>query len=146
MNDEQYALMVGELAIVYGVDEVLRITGQERCEIGGDFWGFLNVYQAAAQVASKKMKIIDFGCYLAFQAAMFVDFAEYIGVDVESTMERFATHNTTHYVSSIQRFIEEHPEMTGGKYFAICSYVPDEEARRLVRETYENCLVYYPTC
>lgn len=144
MTDEGYMALVSQLAMMHGLDEVRRIKKQDMCEYGGDFWGFLDVYNAAAMVAPKTMKIIDFGCYLAFQSALFAEHEAYIGVDVVE-MERFSTLNTKHYVMSIQQFIEQHPEMTRNDYFAICSYVPDDEARRLVRETYENCLVYYPT-
>lgn len=29
--------------------------------------------------------------------------------------------------------------------FAICSYVPDDEAQELVRKTFKNLFVYYPS-
>lgn len=60
-------------------------------------------------------------------------------------MERFTPPNAEHHVMTIQQFISKHPEMQGKDWFAICSYVEDDEARKLVRDTYDNCLVFYPS-
>lgn len=143
MKYREYEALVDELVGFYGKERTDRICRQDMCEYDTDFFGFLDVYKALAEIIPKRMKVIDFGCYLAFQAALFKDHDEYIGVDV-SAMERFMTDNTTHHVASIKNLIRLYPEMIGNDYFAICSYVPDEEARQLVRKTYSNCFVYYP--
>lgn len=128
-----------------GVDEINRLIQQPDSELDGTFLGFLNVYEAARTVASKNSTIIDFGCHMAAQSYLFEDYAKYIGVDIIANLERFSPQNAEHYIMSIQDFIATHPETVGDEsIFAICSYVPDSEARKLVRQSYPNCLVYYP--
>lgn len=108
--------------------------------------GFTHVYKSLLNIVPKHFTIIDLGCCYAPQCYYFKDYKQYIGVDVEDE-ERFAIHNTTHYVMSIQRFIkEELPKLNLNpkQCFAICSYVPDDEATELARRTFPNILVYYP--
>lgn len=43
-------------------------------------------------------------------------------------------------------FYKNYPEYCNmPNVFAICSYVPDNEARKLVKENFKNCLIYYPS-
>ena len=64
-------------------------------------------------------------------------------------MQRFTPDNAKHYIGKIQEFIKnEVPELFSKHhpldFFAICSYVPDDEAKELVRKTLPNVFVYYP--
>lgn len=139
-----YQELMGEVVYKAG-DQFHEVMKQPHCEYDlGDygFMGFLSVYDAVRRIVPKDRTIVDLGCYLGAQALLFDEYMEYIGVDVID-MQRFASPNTTHYAMTIQDFIEMHGERYKDA-FAICSYVPDEEAQRMVRETFKDCLVYYP--
>ena len=108
--------------------------------------GFTHVYKSLLNIVPKHFTIIDLGCCYAPQCYYFKDYKKYIGVDVDDE-ERFATSNATHYSVSIQKFIKDVlPELNLNlkQTFAICSYVPDDEATELARKTFPNILVYYP--
>lgn len=126
------------------VEEYREVMSQEECEYCHfSFYGFLNVYESVTHFVPKNRIIIDFGCYLAFQSYMFADYRKYIGVDVVN-MKRFTPENAEHYVCTIQEFIKNHPELANEDVFAICSYVPDNKAREMVKNTFKDCLVFYP--
>ena len=111
------------------------------------FMGFTRVYKSLLNIVPKHFTIIDLGCCYAAQCYYFKDYKQYIGVDVLEE-ERFATENTIHYQKSIQIFIEHilpSLNLNLKQCFAICSYVPDEEATELARKTFPNILVYYPS-
>lgn len=127
------------------IKEVNEKLSQDYCELDLEFAGFEYQYRAVANNVPDDYTIIDFGCYMAAQAYLFVNHEAYIGVDTVDHVERFATENTTHYTMSIQEFIkEELPKYKGKKVYAICNYVPDTEARDLVAMACENFMVYYP--
>lgn len=108
--------------------------------------GFTHVYKSLLNIVPKHFTIIDLGCSYAPQCYYFHDYKQYIGVDVEDE-KRFSTPNTTHYCCSIQKFIKEklpNLYLDLKQCFAICSYVPDDKATELARETFPNILVYYP--
>lgn len=112
------------------------------------FLGFEDVYKAATLFVPKSRVIIDFGCAYAFQSWYFRDYRKYIGVDngVKKN-DVLKTENSDFYFMSIQNFIREIFPILGymeEEIFAICSYVPDEEAREMVRKFFPYCLVYYP--
>ncbi|MGF7011999.1 hypothetical protein M2146_002553 [Lachnospiraceae bacterium PF1-22] len=107
--------------------------------------GFLQTYKAVTLFTPKHFTIIDFGCYLAAQSYYFEDYKEYIGVDVVK-LKRFTPQNATHIVSDIESFINEHAhEFDLDQTLAICSYVPDRKATKLVRETFPNTICFYPS-
>ena len=110
------------------------------------FMGFTRVYQSLLSIVPKHFTIIDLGCCYAPQCYFFKDYKRYIGVDYLEE-ERFATENSTHFVMSIQKFINEIlPELylDLSQCFAVCSYVSDAKATELARKTFPNILVYYP--
>lgn len=145
-----------ELYTLIPPEESRRIMNQEYCELEFDFMGFEDVYKSVLGFVPKGNTIIDLGCYLAAQCYYFKDYKAYIGIDCferdypwnqAKNVERFKCENTTHYIATIQEFIRDilpTLELDLNECFAICSYVPDEEARRMVRETFPYCLVYYP--
>ena len=125
--------------------EVNEKLSQDYCELDLEFACFEEQYRAVANNVPDDYTIIDFGCYMAAQAYLFKNHEAYIGVDTVDCLERFATENTTHYIMSIQEFIKkELPKYKGKKVYAICNYVPDEDARDLVTMACENFMVYYP--
>lgn len=144
--------------VKYKIDDILNYIPKEEVDrlfkknyrMAGNlcpsFMGFTEVYRSLLSVVPKHFTIIDLGCCYAAQCYYFQDYKAYIGVDIEDE-ERFATENTTHYCTTIQKFIKEKlPNMYLNlkECFAICSYVPDDEATELARRTFPNILVYYP--
>ena len=121
---------------------------QDRCELGRDFLGFVDIYGSLCDLIPENMVVIDFGCYLAAQSYFFTKHKKYIGVDVVR-MKRFTPFNAEHYVMPIQDFIKNEAQRLCDTYgkeniFAICSYVPDFGATEMVREYFSNVCCYYP--
>ena len=130
-------------------DEMEEILSQDECELQPDFLGFVNVYEPLSNLIPEHKIVIDFGCYLAAQSYFFQEHKAYIGVDCVN-MKRFAPENAIHFEMSIQDFIaNELPDLLEehdiDDFCAICSYVPDREATKLVRETFPNVFCYYPS-
>lgn len=125
-------------------DEIDRILGQPRIELDYEFLGFTEVYGAVLNFAPKHYTIVDLGCYVAAQAYLFKNYEKHIGVDV-CELERFKPENAIHYQITIQEYLLKHTnDLCLETTFAICSYVPDEEAVRMAREKFPNILVFYP--
>lgn len=125
-------------------EEVRRILRQPMCELDADFMGFTDIYKALASIIPKHFTVVDLGCYCAAQSYYFTRHAKYIGVDV-NTLERFTPYNATHYVMRIQDFCKNKIQnLDLETTFAICSYVPDEGAKKIARQTFKNIYVYYP--
>lgn len=130
------------------IKQVFLTSETAGAELDYTFLGFEEVYKAVTLFVPKSKVIIDFGCGYAFQSWYFRDYQKYIGVDYAmSFSDVLETENSMFYFTSIQHFIsEEFPQLgiMPENVFAICSYVPDREARELVRKAFPYCLVYYP--
>lgn len=129
-------------------EEMERLFSSEDCELEYDFLGFLHVY--ATVDVPKDFTVIDLGCNQAVQAQYYKDCEKYIGVDSGVSNDiRFRQDNAEYYDCSIQEFINEKLPLLEKegldltKTFAVCSYVPDEEAQRLVAETFPYNRVMY---
>ena len=123
-----------------GKQEVSRLFSYEKCELEYDFIAFLDSYADLKEIVPKNYIVIDLGCYQALQGHLFRDHAGYIGVDsgVPSAY-RLRQDNAEYYDCTIQKFIEKIlPELNFNteKVFAVCSYVPDMQAREMVRNTF----------
>ncbi len=127
-------------------DQLISVLQQDRCEIDLDFMGFTDIYEKLAEIIPYQFTVIDIGCGYAPQAFLFKNHKRYIGID-PSNQIRFHTKNTIHFYCSIQEVIELHIGLNVDidKTFAICSYVPDEEAKYIVRNTFKNLFVFYPS-
>lgn len=126
------------------LEEYERIMGQSYCELEPCFMGFTEVYKSLLGIIPKHYTVVDLGCYVAPQSYLFKDYKKYIGIDV-CNLERFNPSNAEHFVCSIQDFIQnEAHKLDLDETFAICSYVPDDEATKLARECFKNIMVYYP--
>lgn len=111
------------------------------------FLCFEEVYKAVTWFVPKNTIIIDFGCAYAFQSWYFKDYKKYIGVEIHGNKYSvLKLDNSEFYFMSIQEFISDFDKLGYDKeeVFAICSYVPDKQARQMVRENFPYCLVYYP--
>lgn len=117
-------------------------------ELDYSFLGFENIYKAVLMFVPKNKIIIDFGCAYATQSYFFIGYKKYIGIDIQMTNDSVIhTDNSKFYHMTIQKFVNEVFPTLGyrqDEVFAICSYVPDKEARELVRFSFDYCLVCYP--
>ena len=131
------------------IDHVFRTSQTVEAECAYDFLGFEEIYKAVTMFVPKSKVIIDCGCAYAFQSWYFRDFRKYIGIDNGLCFaDVLETENSKFYFMSIQYFIKNmFPALGYGldDVFAICSYVPDDNAREIVRNFFPHCLVYYPT-
>lgn len=131
-----------------GEKEFTRLCSYDKSEYDSAFLGFLPVYKSVTAFVPKNKIIIDFGSNQAAQGIYFWNYNSYITVDNSVPAEwRLRVINGIHFENTIQEFIQDvFPalEVDLNEVFAICSYVPDSEARELVRKTFPNCLVYYP--
>ena len=143
------------------IEHIFKTSKTVGAECDYSFLGFEEVYKAITLFVPKSKIIIDFGCGYAFQSWYFRDYKKYIGVDIAVTeKDVLKTENSEFYYMSIKEFIRKYVKtdcygfcdirlpgmesINAENVFAICSYVPDVEARELVRETFPYCLVYYP--
>ena len=125
-------------------EEIDRIFAYECNELDEEFLGFTEFYKALSTIIPKHFVVIDFGCYAALQGYYFKDHKAYIGVDI-SDVPKLSIQNAIYYKTTIQNFIANHEGgFDLGTTFAICNYVPDDEAEELVRKTYKNVFVFYP--
>lgn len=130
------------------IEKVFETSKTVDAECDFAFLGFEDVYKAVTLFVPKNRVIIDLGCAYAFQSWYFRDYRKYIGIDNGvNKNDVLETENSEFYFVSIQEFIKEvFPQLGYRKeeVFAICSYVPDEEARKMIGESFPHCLVYYP--
>lgn len=146
------------------IEKIFMESKTASAELDYTFLGFEEVYKAVTLFVPKNKIILDLGCGYAFQAWYFKDYRKYIGVNVstacECVLNILETGNSDFYHMTIQDFIRQYvrEEREGfceirlpgmepqsiENVFAICSYVPGENVRKLVRETFPYCLVYYP--
>ena len=131
------------------LDEVFQTSKTVSAECDYSFLGFEEIYKAVTLFVPKNKVIIDFGCAYAFQSWYFRDYKKYIGVDCGVKPEDvLKTDNSEFFFMTIQDFCRKSFHSLGyslDDVFAICSYVPDDNARTLVRMCFPHCLVYYPT-
>jgi len=133
-----------ELLDIIPENELKRVLSYKYCELDGEFMGFTDIYKHLSMIIPKHFTVIDLGCYCAAQCYYFKDHARYIGVDTYEG-ERFATENTEYYIQTIQEFIAERLNTFDlFTTFAICSYVPDFDAKEKVRNAFDNVYVFYP--
>lgn len=149
VEEKAFKKYTQELFFEIPVSELNDVLKQDRCELEPCFLGFVNVYKPLSMLIPPHKIVIDFGCCLAAQAYFFAEHQAYIGVDT-TPLKRFTPSNATHYKMSIQRFIAKELPALLEKYdindfCAICSYVSDFEATKLVRETFPNVFCYYPS-
>ena len=142
-----------ELFQMIPAEEINRVFSESQtaaAEMDYSFMGFEDIYKAITMFVPKGKVILDLGCAYAPQSYYFKDYYKYIGVDLSfgNNIRFDRNDNCVIFCESIQDFINKRLKQlpyNNTDYFAICSYVPDDEARKLVRETFENCLVYYPS-
>lgn len=126
------------------IQEVNNKLSQDMCELDLSFGGFEDNYFIISDKVPNDFIIIDFGCNIAPQSYLFKSHVAYVGIDT-CRLDRFATNNTIHYTMTIQEFFKkEFDKYKDKNIYAICNFVPDDEARELVFNNCENCLVYYP--
>lgn len=149
MQDVYYKHCVEQVRSLIPSDEFCSVLDQDGIdELDSSFLGFVDLYCAASLMIPTSKIIIDFGCNLAAQSYLFKDHRQYIGVDVVD-MKRFTPSNATHYVMSIQDWLDKEAPTFLAQHkptdvVAICSYVPDFQATSLVKAYFQNVICYYP--
>ena len=126
-------------------EQMKPVLSWKYCEFEFDFLGFIDQYYS--EVVPEDFTVIDFGCNQAVQACYFEKNKKYIGIDNAIPNEnRFLAKNAEYYDMSIQDFIKNilpTLNLDLDKVYAICSYVPDEEAQKLVADTFPYAKVVY---
>lgn len=116
----------------------------ERCELEGDFLGFIEEYEVLSKIIPKNFTIVDLGCYAGAQGFYFRNHKKYIGVDLSNCV-RWNCGNAKHYTMSINDFIDsdDYKKLNQQNTFAICHYVPTNTEK--LRASFKNLFVYYPS-
>ena len=140
-----HAEITKDLLKIIPVSEQERVFGQSMCDIDPGFIGFVGTYDLLSEMIPKHFTVIDFGCAYNPQSYLFTKHKHFIAVDGSGGMERFQAFGTEVITMSAQEYIEREmwPDILETT-FAICSYVPDDEAQKMIRETFKNLYVYYP--
>lgn len=150
-EDEKYLRECHNILKSIGEDEVRRLFSYDECEVDTEFLGFLENYKDIPEKLPHDFTVIDIGCYMAFQADYFKEYKNYIGVEPDVPNEyRLKQHNAEYYEQTAQQFVKETlPKLIDNgldlqKTFAVCSAVPDKEARKLVCSTFPYHRTAYP--
>ena len=124
-------------------------------ELDPSFLAFESVYRSLQDTISDKENttIVDLGCAYNPQIYYLSEFKKVYSVDLpmklccpKANEVRFTLPNNEIHITSIQDWIKNVlPTLNLDllKTFAVCSYVPDTEAQKLVTETFPNHLVVY---
>lgn len=124
-------------------EDMVRSVMDENIEIDPEFMGFVAIYDSLSKIIPKHFTVIDLGCYAAAQCFLFKDHAQYIGVDIWDG-KKFSCENTVHFTEDIRSYCHR-DWIDSPTTFAICSYVPSEDVRQLVRSTFSNVFVFFPS-
>ena len=131
-------------------EELVRVFNESETANGEMDYTFLcfgDEYKNLSEILLKDTVILDLGCAYNPQSYYFKDFDRTISVDLSfGNNVRFQPKNNEIYIDSIQHFIKETlPTLNLDleKCFAICSYVPDEEAQKMVAETFPYHSIIY---
>jgi len=99
--------------------------------------------------------VVDIGCCNALQAWYFRRHRGYYGVDPNTPLfERLVLPNTYHFFYAIEDIElltggivyteDDIAALTDDPVFAICNYVPSDEANKVLRQRYKNLYSFYP--
>lgn len=109
-------------------------------------------YYHISRMLDKDEIIIDIGCGYNAQSYFFKDFKRYIGVNPEPVdgrfkFDQFQAPGTEFYGMSGQEFIKNVFPTLGinpDEVFCMCAWVPNDEVKRMVAETFPHHYIYYP--
>lgn len=132
-----------ELQKAFTKEQFNQVFSYKYNELSPEFLGFVEQYKALAGIIPKEFTIIDFGCNAAPQMYYFRNHHKYIGIDATDCICFSQPNAEIHTKTTTQNFIKS-MKLDVNKCFAICNYVPDEEAKKMVRETFPNLFIYYP--
>lgn len=144
------------------VTRVFKESYSASAELDYSFLCFDEPYQTTVRVTDENTIILDFGCGYAAQSFYFTGCKQYIGIDLPMSKPlekdlmhypnikpetRFQSDNAQFYIMSIQRFITgvlPSLRLDKERVIAVCSAVPDAQARQLVIDTFPVHYVSYP--
>jgi hypothetical protein len=139
-------VQIKQLLEIIPEEQIEEVFNQDIIDIGGDFIGFLDIYEALSRIIPKHFTIIDLGCAYNAQCFYFRNHKKVISVDISDCV-KFKSNNCEIHQKSIESFIKHDiKDLNLRETFAICNYVPDwhGDNKRFVRETFENVYVFYP--
>lgn len=142
-----YLKLLHDLLNLIPEDQKNHVCSYDKCEIDHEYIGFIDKYYYLSQIIPKEYVVIDFGCGYNAQSFYFQQHKRYISVDVDPCF-KFKSPNCDIYQMSIQKFISNRRNQINfedKEVFALCSYVPDDNAQELVKNTFRDCFVFYPT-
>ena len=127
---------------------VMRESYTASAEIAPDFLCFEKDYYFVKEHISDDDIVIDLGCSYDAQCFLFTSNERYIAVDCGLSDDvHFDDGHVEFYNQSIQEFIKETLPSLGlpmDKIVAVCNAVPDEEARKMVEQTFDRFYIAYP--
>lgn len=130
------------------LDRVFDNSCSASAEMDISFLCFEDAYEYVLRNTNPSDIIIDLGCAYNAQCWYFKNYDRYIAVDLPMFDNvRFDSGNVEFYIMSIQKFIKgELPKLNLdlNNVVAICNAVPDEEARKMVLNTFPRYFVAYP--
>ncbi len=140
MTEKEETMLNQKILAEIGRLEVSRLFSYPECELEEDFIAFLNSYADLPEIIPENWTVIDFGCYQAVQGHLFRHHAKYIGIDnAVANKWRLQQDNAEYHECTIQHFIKHILPDSGidvNRTFAVCSYVPDKQAREMVRTVF----------
>ena len=105
-------------------------------------------YKMLSEIIPKNRVIYDFGAAYGFQSWWFRNHRRYIAIQPQPRGIRyhmkkaFRTDNSIWFFGTVQEFFKQFS--VEKESFAICNWVPDDEAAKLVRENCPNVYCNYP--
>lgn len=145
---DKYEIECRELFKKLPEEQQRKVFKAEYNQLDNSFLGFIQQYKNLAEIIPNDWIILDFGCNEAAQCFYFEKHKAYYGIDPFLSLpgtEHFSCENSLFFAETAQEFIKKRmKDFKNKKVFAICNYVPDFEATKLVRETFPNCFIFYP--
>lgn len=128
-------------------EQVGAILTHPMCELDETFLGAMDVYAGASLIVPPGFHVIDFGCDTGIQSALFPHAASYTGIDLDfgDNPPRYEGPGITHFYGSAQEWLDANADSWADKpCVAICSYLPDSDAKDRVRDVFESVIDFYP--
>lgn len=128
-------------------DQIEAILSRPMCELDETFLGAMDVYAGASLIVPPGFHVIDFGCDTGIQSVLFPHAASYTGVDLDfgDGAPRYEGPGITHFYGSAQSWLDANAATWADKpCVAICSYLPDPDAKARVRGVFESVIDFYP--
>lgn len=116
------------------------------------FLGFIETYKHLSQMIPKHLTIIDIGAYGNAQSYYFTEHKKYIAVEPSCSDGRgipmFQPSNCEIFRCTGQQFVDHilpRLRLDLDTTFVVMNYVPSSECSEVIRKTFPNLFIYYPS-